>query len=103
MNYIDLFAGAGGLSEGFTSIGFNPIAHVEMNYEACQTLKTRAVYYYLKRNNKLDVYKKYLRKEITRDELYEMVPASVLNSVIHQTMSKENMPALFEFIDDIED
>ena len=101
MNYIDLFAGAGGLSEGFTSIGFNPIAHVEMNYEACQTLKTRAVYYYLKKNNKLDVYKKYLCKEITRDELYETVPVSVLNSVIHQTMSKENMPALFELIDDL--
>lgn len=57
MNYIDLFAGAGGLSEGFTSIGFNPVAHVEMNREACETLKTRAVYYYLKDNGKLDEYK----------------------------------------------
>lgn len=37
MNYIDLFAGAGGLSEGFTKAGFNPIAHVESDKAACFT------------------------------------------------------------------
>lgn len=31
LNYIDLFAGAGGLSEGFIREKFNPIAHVKMN------------------------------------------------------------------------
>lgn len=101
MNYIDLFAGAGGLSEGFTSIGFNPVAHVEMNRDACETLKTRAVYYYLKDNNKLSEYKKYLRGELSKEELYSMVPEIVLKSVIHQTMSKENMPALFELVDEL--
>ena len=40
LNYIDLFAGAGGLSEGFIRKGFNPIAHVEMNKDACETLKS---------------------------------------------------------------
>ena len=93
MNYIDLFAGAGGLSEGFTSIGFNPVAHIEMNREACETLKTRAVYYYLKDNGKLNEYKKYLLGELSKEELYSTVPEAVLKSVIHQTMSEENMPA----------
>ncbi|MFM8373035.1 MAG: DNA cytosine methyltransferase, partial [Bacteroidota bacterium] len=30
MTYIDLFAGAGGLSEGFIRHHFEPVAHVEM-------------------------------------------------------------------------
>lgn len=54
LNYIDLFAGAGGLSEGFIRAGFNPIAHVEMNKDACDTLRARAAYHWLKENGKND-------------------------------------------------
>ena len=45
--YIDLFAGAGGLSEGFIKSGYQPVAHVEMDENACDTLKTRLSYHYL--------------------------------------------------------
>mgnify|MGYP000852641785 CR=1 FL=1 len=93
-NYIDLFAGAGGLSEGFISSGYNPVAHVEMNPDACLTLKTRACYHYLKKVNRESVYYTYLKGLITRDELYSSVPDSVLNSVINETMSEANMPEL---------
>ena len=46
-NYLDLFAGAGGLSEGFWRAGFEPVAHIEMDRAACFTLKTRVAYKWL--------------------------------------------------------
>ena len=54
INFIDLFAGASGMSEGFVNAGFNPIAHIEMNQEACLTIKTRAAYHYLKSKKKIN-------------------------------------------------
>lgn len=43
LNYIDLFAGAGGLSEGFIQSGYRPVAHVEMNGYAAKTLETNCI------------------------------------------------------------
>ena len=63
LKYIDLFAGAGGLSEGFIREGFQAIAHVEMDKDACDTLKTRLAYHFLSQNNKLSIYKAYLKNE----------------------------------------
>lgn len=99
MNYIDLFAGAGGLSEGFIRNGFNPVAHVEMNAEACNTLRTRIAYHYLKKNNKLSVYHSYLLNEISRDELYSHIPSSELNSVIHEKIESNTINDIFKRID----
>lgn len=44
-NFIDLFAGCGGLSEGFYKQNFNALAHVEINPVACKTLRTRMKHY----------------------------------------------------------
>lgn len=44
-NFIDLFAGCGGLSEGFYMQNFNALAHVEINPVACKTLRTRMKHY----------------------------------------------------------
>ena len=76
-NFIDLFAGAGGLSEGFIQAGFTPIAHVEMNEYATQTLETRAAYYFLKSNGRLDIYYSYLRGNMSREEFLKCIPNSV--------------------------
>ena len=39
MRFIDLFAGAGGLSEGFIQSGYTPIAHVESDKADEKTIK----------------------------------------------------------------
>lgn len=101
LTYIDIFAGAGGLSEGFVKNGYIPIAHVEMKKEACMTLKTRTCYYFLKKNHKIYDYNRYLKKEISRDELYALVPQELLDTVINRTMDKENMKDLYIQIDDL--
>jgi DNA (cytosine-5)-methyltransferase 1 len=99
LNYIDLFAGAGGLSEGFIRAGFNPIAHVEMKKEACDTLKTRAVYHYLKENKRINEYYSYLKGEIKRQELWQSVPENLINSVINTEISEATLPTIFSKID----
>lgn len=68
LNGIDLFAGAGGLSEGFIQAGFKIIATVEKDYWACETQKTRLVFYYLQEIDSLDEYWQYC-KDTTSVEL----------------------------------
>lgn len=99
LKFIDLFAGAGGLSEGFIRAGFTPIAHVEMNKDACDTLRTRTAYQFLKDNDRLHEYHSYLQEKITRDELWNKIPKKLINSVINTEISKETLPQIFNKID----
>lgn len=101
LKFIDLFAGAGGLSEGFMQCGFNPVAHVEMNQYAAQTLETRAAYYYLKKTRRMCIYYQYERGEITRGQLLEHIPREVLKTVINAEMSKRTKTDIFAQIDEI--
>lgn len=98
LNYIDLFAGAGGLSEGFIKNGFNPLAHVEMDSAACLTLKTRIAYHHLHEKGKLPLYSKYLKGETSQEELYSHVPASKLETVIQSEISDQTLPSIFKRI-----
>ncbi len=101
LSFIDLFAGAGGLSEGFVQAGFMPIAHVEMNEFAAKTLETRNAYYYLKSKDALDIYKKYMQGKISREEFMKHIPASITKTIINETMSDESLPSIFKNIDGI--
>ena len=99
--FIDLFAGAGGLSEGFVQAGFQPLAHVEMNEYAAKTLETRTAYYYFKEKRRLGVYYDYLKGRISREKMLEQVPVENLSAVMCETMSDKTLPGLFERIDKI--
>ncbi len=100
LNYIDLFAGAGGLSEGFIRAGFNPVAHVEMNKDACDTIKARTAYHWLKENGQSEIYYDYLKSETkNKEELWKKVPENLINSVINKEISEKSLPEIFEVID----
>ena len=98
MKVIDLFAGAGGLSEGFRRNKFEIVAHIEMDKDAANTLKTREAYYYCKRN-KLPYYNQYITKKITRDEFYSKIPNRIINKVINEEISKSTINNIFKDID----
>jgi len=102
MNYLDLFAGAGGLSEGFARIGAEGIAHIELDQYAAQTLETRVAYYFLKSQNRLNEYRAYQKtyhlnkkeREIARTAFLEKIPSKVLDSVINMEISEETLPII---------
>jgi DNA (cytosine-5)-methyltransferase 1 len=100
LNYIDLFAGAGGLSEGFIREGFRPIAHVEMNKDACDTIKTRACHHWLKKDNNYKIYIDYLKSDKkNKVALWNNIPKNIINSVINKEISEITLPEIFEIID----
>jgi DNA (cytosine-5)-methyltransferase 1 len=90
LNYIDLFAGAGGLSEGFIRAGYEPVAHVELDQAACYTLKTRQAFHYLKSEKKTEIYVDYLKGNISRDDLYSCIPDEIVSTVINKAIGVDN-------------
>ena len=99
LTFIDLFAGAGGLAEGFIRAGYKPIAFVEKDYNSCLTIKTRLSYHYLKTKSDFNSYIAYLKKIITREELYELIPGEILNSVINKVIGSRTVEGIFKKID----
>ncbi|WP_396596611.1 DNA cytosine methyltransferase [Dokdonia sp. R86516] len=102
MNFIDLFSGAGGLSEGFIKAGFNPIAHVEIDSHACNTLETRLVYHKLNQENNLGHYYDYLNKKISRENFISKFGDNFLSdSVLNIGIGGKNNDIIFNKIDEL--
>lgn len=106
LTFIDLFAGAGGLSEGFIRAGFTPIAHIEMNQDACNTLKTRAAFHYLKAEGKLSVYEDYLKNKVEKTDgtdLWSKVPKNITEKVICAAIGEKTIGDIFFNVDKLKD
>ena len=99
LKFLDLFAGAGGLSEGFIRAGFEPVAHVESDQAACYTLRTRMAYHWLKEQGSLDIYADYLNGTINRREFYNYIPERLIDSVINIEIKSETLSKIFRRID----
>lgn len=70
--FIDLFAGCGGLSEGFYRKRFEALAHVEIDKYACETLRRRMMYY-----GYADADKKVIEHDITADDIIDRIDEAI--------------------------
>ena len=99
---VDLFAGCGGLSEGFRKAGFSIIAQVEMDKWACDGLRTRHLYWELKEIGNRYFYHKYLREEVSREDILNRFPQiskTVSSRVIQATFGKDKTKQIFKRIE----
>ncbi len=76
-SFVDLFAGCGGLSEGFYKEGFKALAHVEINKYACETLKTRMKFYGYE-----NVEEEVLNVDITSENINEIIDSAVKDRTV---------------------
>jgi DNA (cytosine-5)-methyltransferase 1 len=70
--FIDLFAGCGGLSEGFYRQGFEALAHVEINHWACETLRARMKHYGYK-----NIDEEVIEHDITAEDIIEKLDNAI--------------------------
>ncbi len=82
---LDLFSGAGGLTEGFLREGFHFISHIDKDRDALKTLETRTIFHYLNKDKNDDMYFNYIAGEISRNDLlnevnlYEQLSGGIIN------------------------
>ena len=100
LNIVDVFSGAGGLTEGFRNRDYyNFICHIEMDKDACSSLKLRNIYHYLKEQNNLSLYFEYILGKISKNVLYSIVPNDITKDILNKEISEETISSIFEFID----
>lgn len=76
----DIFAGPGGLGEGFAQAGFEILLSAEMDPVACQTLKVRKFFHQFTKRDVPEAYYKFIRGEIGIETLEEKYPEEWSNA-----------------------
>ena len=66
--YIDIFAGCGGLSEGFNNQDFRALTHVDNDHDSCETIKAR-----MRFHNYKDKDISVLEKDMTDNSIVELI------------------------------
>lgn len=101
LNILDVFSGAGGLTEGFRYKDYyNFICHIEMDKDACASLELRNIYYYLKKENNISPYFEYIQGNISRNNLLSMIPNDITKDILNEEISEDTIPSIFDFIDE---
>lgn len=98
LTIVDLFAGAGGLSEGFQRKGFKIVAYVEKDKYACETLLTRHIYHQLKNEKCEKIYYDYLKGRISKEDFYKKFNS--INPVINEEISDKTIVSIEKSIRD---
>lgn len=97
---VDLFSGAGGLTEGFNNKDFRIIGHVEKDYAASQTLKLRESYHFLNKNGSISTYISFLNGEISLEQLFEVIPNEIKNKILNVEINDKTLSELFYYFDE---
>lgn len=74
---IDLFAGPGGLGEGFTRAGFSVAISIEKEATECETLRHRKLYHKLLESGQSDLAAELSAGHVTFDQIGQQQPALV--------------------------
>jgi DNA (cytosine-5)-methyltransferase 1 len=97
---LDMFSGAGGLTEGFVRRSFDFVGHIEMDKNAADTLETRLLYHNIRDAGKTDLYAQYYRGEIDRDQFIQRSKEEGIESpcVINRTLSDSTNASIIQEI-----
>jgi len=93
---LDLFSGAGGLTEGFARNNFQFVTHVEKDTYAIKTLETRLLYHNLCKNRSESLYRDYIKEIINRQQFLDLyseadLPEIDLNHVEISELSEKHL------------
>ena len=100
---IDIFAGPGGLGEGFIQAGFNILLSAEMDSTACATLTLRKFFHCFPKGNAPEAYYRCIRGEISTADLRDEYPQewqAASNSIANVELGTDSgNQTLYQMID----
>jgi len=99
---VDLFAGPGGLGEGFSQAGFDVVCSVERDSSAAMTLRTRVMFRMLKQINRISLYWDYIRGNKAPGDIFNLIPAvrqEMDSRVLKKTISETSRHKILKEIE----